>query len=162
MCLVCLVFWVYGVTQSPSSRMRLLDGGHCHLIKSTSIEYQCHLPHKIDAIMVWYYLQHSNDEIDTQIWIHDDVIKWKYFPRYWPFVRGIHRSPVNSPQRPVTRSFDVFFDLRLHKRLSKQSWGWWFETPSWSLWRHCNVRNRLFIFTAAIILSILDHPLWVS
>ena len=45
---------------------------------------------------------------------HDDVIKWKYFPRYWPFVRGIHRSPV-------TRSFDVFFDLRLNKRLSKQS-----------------------------------------
>ena len=27
---------------------------------------------------------------------HDDVIKWKHFPRYWPFVRGIHRSPVNS------------------------------------------------------------------
>ena len=33
-------------------------------------------------------------------------------------------------QRPVTQSFDVFFDLRLNKRLSKQSWGWWFETPS--------------------------------
>ena len=33
-------------------------------------------------------------------------------------------------QRPVTRSFDVFFDLRLNKQLSKQSWGWWFETPS--------------------------------
>ena len=32
-------------------------------------------------------------------------------------------------QRPVTRSFDVFFDLRLFKRPSKQSWGWWFETP---------------------------------
>ena len=31
-------------------------------------------------------------------------------------------------QRPVTRCFDVFFDLRLNKRLSKQSWGWWFET----------------------------------
>ena len=42
-------------------------------------------------------------------------------------------------QRPVTRSFDVFFDLRLDKRLSKQSWGWRFETPSRSLWRHCNV-----------------------
>ena len=41
-------------------------------------------------------------------------------------------------QRPVTLSFDVFFDLRLHKRLSKQSSGWWFETPSWSLWRHRN------------------------
>ena len=41
-------------------------------------------------------------------------------------------------QRPVTRSFDVFFELRLNKRLSKQLWGWWFETSSWSLWRQCN------------------------
>ena len=50
-------------------------------------------------------------------------------------------SPVNGEfpsQRPVTRSFDVFFDLRLNKRLSKQSRDWWFETPSCSLWRHCN------------------------
>ena len=30
---------------------------------------------------------------------HDDVIKWKHFPRYWPFVRGIHRSPVTSPHK---------------------------------------------------------------
>ena len=48
---------------------------------------------------------------------HDDVIKWKHFPRNWPFVRGIHRFPT---QRPVTRSFDVFFDLRLNKWLRKQ------------------------------------------
>ena len=41
-------------------------------------------------------------------------------------------------QRPVTRSFDVFFDLHPNKRFSKQSWGWWFETSSPSLWRHCN------------------------
>ena len=32
-----------------------------------------------------------------------------------------------------------FFDLHLNKRLSKQPWGWWFETPEWSLWRHRNV-----------------------
>ena len=42
--------------------------------------------------------------------------------------------------RPVTRSVDVFYDLRLNKRLSKQPWGWWFEKPSLSLWRHCNGR----------------------
>ena len=51
-------------------------------------------------------------------------------------------SPVTgefSTQRPVTQSFDDFFDLCLNKRLSKQSWGWWSETPSYSLWRHCNV-----------------------
>ena len=35
-------------------------------------------------------------------------------------------------------SFDVFFDLRPNKPLNKQSRGWWFETPSRSLWRHCN------------------------
>ena len=42
-------------------------------------------------------------------------------------------------QKPVTRSFDVFFDLHLNKRLSKQSWSWWFATPSRPLWRHCYV-----------------------
>ena len=41
-------------------------------------------------------------------------------------------------QRPVTRSFDVFFALRPNKCLSKQSWGWWFETPSHPLWIHRN------------------------
>ena len=51
------------------------------------------------------------------------------------------KSPVPGEfptQRPVTRSFDVFFDLRLNKRLSKQSWGWWLETLSRPLCRHCN------------------------
>ena len=55
-------------------------------------------------------------------------------------------SPVTGEfpaQRPVTHSFDVFFDLHLNRRLSKQWWGWWFETPSRSLWRRCNVNARL-------------------
>ena len=50
-------------------------------------------------------------------------------------------SPVPGEfptQRPVTQSFDVFFVLRLNKRLSKQSWGWWLETLSRPLWGHCN------------------------
>ena len=51
-------------------------------------------------------------------------------------------SPVTGEfptQRPATRSFDVFFHLRLNKRLSKQSRGWWFETPSFPLWLQRNV-----------------------
>ena len=53
---------------------------------------------------------------------------------------GEFTGPGEFPtQRPVTWGFDVFFDLRLNKWLSKLSWGWWFETPSWSLWRQCNV-----------------------
>ena len=58
---------------------------------------------------------------------------------------GEFTGPGEFPaQRPVTRSFDVFFDLRPNKRLSKQLWGWWFETLSWSLWRHCNVSIRVW------------------
>ena len=56
-------------------------------------------------------------------------------------------SPVPgefTAQRPVTPSFDVFFDLRLNKRLNKQSRGWWFETLSRPLWRHPNERHPIF------------------
>ena len=53
---------------------------------------------------------------------HADVIKWKYFPRYWPFVNSQVTGEFPS-QRPVMWSFDLFFDLRLNKQLSKQSWG---------------------------------------
>ena len=52
-------------------------------------------------------------------------------------------SPVTGEflsQRPVKRGFDVFFDLRLNRRFSKQSWGWWLETLSRPLWRYCNVQ----------------------
>ena len=52
---------------------------------------------------------------------------------------GKFTGPGDFPaQRLVTRSFDVFFDLRLNKQLSKQSYGWWFETLSRPLWHHCN------------------------
>ena len=87
------------------------------------------------------FLQHY--EFINSLWngshtaFHDGVIKWKHFPRYWPFVRGIHRSPA-------MRRFDVFFDLHLNKRFCKQSWGWWFETLSHPLWRHCNAIPPLF------------------
>ena len=69
---------------------------------------------------------------------HDDVMKWKHF-RVAGHLCGEFTGPGEFPtQRPVARSFDIFFNLRLNNRLSKQSWGWWFETLSWSLWRHCN------------------------
>ena len=49
--------------------------------------------------------------------------------------------PMNSPLKRQWR-FDVCIGLCLNKRLSKQWWGWWFETPSRSIWRHCNVYNQ--------------------
>ena len=72
--------------------------------------------------------------------IHDDVIQWKHFLRYWPF-----NSPVTDEfpaQRPVMRSLNVSCDLRLNKLLHKQSRRRWFETPSRSFWRHCKFLSR--------------------
>ena len=69
------------------------------------------------------------------LWHH----QMKIFSALLALCAGISPVPGDFPsQRPVTRSFDVFFDLRPNKRLSKLSRGWWFETPSRSLCRHCN------------------------
>ena len=59
-------------------------------------------------------------------------------------------------QRPVTRSFDVFFDMCLNKRLSKQTCGRRFETRSRSLWRHCNAITALTWWLLAMLLSSCD------
>ena len=68
---------------------------------------------------------------------HDDVIKMEEFSALLAICAGKFTGEFHA-QRPLTRSFDVNFDLRPNKRLSKQSWGCWFETPLWSLWRQCN------------------------
>ena len=47
--------------------------------------------------------------IDQSIFVHDDVIKWKHFLRYWLFVRGIHRSPVNSNHKGQWRGALMFY-----------------------------------------------------
>ena len=62
-------------------------------------------------------------------------------------------SPVTGElptQRPVMRSFDAFFHLRLNKWLSKKSWGWWFKMALCSLWRHCNVKGFSAIWSSII------------
>ena len=54
---------------------------------------------------------HNDPEIELHIQHtpnHDDVIKWKHFLRYWPFVMGIHRSPVNSPHKGQWRGALLF------------------------------------------------------
>ena len=99
------------------------------------------------VIKIWRHLGVKDDYV-TLLEASPFVNSWwrhhrKHFPRYWPFVRGIHRSSVNSSHKGQWREALIFsLSCALNKRLSKQSWGWWFETPSRSLWRHCNENRR--------------------
>ena len=72
-----------------------------------------------------------------------DVACWRHrMEAFFVLLALCEENPLYSggfpSQRPVTRSYKVFFDLRLNKWLSKQSRRRWFETPSRSLWRHCD------------------------
>ena len=76
---------------------------------------------------------------------HDDVIKRNNFPVTGPLCWEFTGHRWIPRTKPVTRSFDVFLGLRLNKRLSKQSRGWWFETPSHPSWRRRNERALLLL-----------------
>ena len=102
--------------------------------------------------LIWY----QNIGIYRDWWhtlvavFHDDVIKWKHFPRHWPFVRKM--------QIPLTKVSDAelwcfFFICTLNKRVSKQSWGWWCETAPRSLMSWV-VQHIGFIFC---IVSLKTH-----
>ena len=112
--------------------------GECHLLYSNitsngNIEY---FNNKSQALLCDWTL--------TKILCHENSAWWRHqmetFCAVLAICAGNSPVPCEFPtQRPVTQSCDVFFDLRLNTRLSKQSWGWWFETPSRPLWRQCNV-----------------------
>ena len=82
--------------------------------------------------------------IFVDIWVastrisHDDVIKGKQFPRYWPFVRGTTGHRWIRLTKASGAELWCFYDLRLNTWLSKQAGRRLFEALSRSLWRHCN------------------------
>ena len=110
------LFWRTTKKSANSFPLTLCEGNHRSLVDSL---------HKCN-----HNCNHNVSHVVKTMGIDDDVIKWKHFPRYWPYVCGVHRlltlcegnTPVTGgfpSQRPVTRSSGVFFDLRLNKRLSK-------------------------------------------
>ena len=73
------------------------------------------------------------------IYVHDDFIQWKLFPRYWPFVRGIHGSQVNSPQKGQWRGALKFSLICTCLN------GWVNKREAHPLWRHRNANRKIFL-----------------
>ena len=105
---------------------------HSHFVRETTPRFPIQMAsNAANVSMSWYH--------GDSWWRH----QMETFSALLAICAGNSPVPGEFPtQRPVTRSF-VFFDLRLNKRLSKQSWGWWLETISRPLWRHRNVINTL-------------------
>ena len=91
---------VINISCCPVNILSWLGAGF--LKKSCLVQFQClHVEAFRDVLTSgWFMLS-----------CHDDVIKWKFFPRYWPFVRGIHRSPVNSLHKDQWRGALMFNSL---------------------------------------------------
>ena len=77
-----------------ATKVRPLMGWSFSLTIHRDIPYNMHMFVCLYSILLWLY--------------HDDVIEWTHFSRYWPFVRGIHRSPVNSPLKGQWRGALMF------------------------------------------------------
>ena len=80
---------------------------------------------------------------------HDDVIKWKHFPRYWPFVRGIHRWPVNSPHKGQWRGALIFSLI----------WAWtkgWVNNHDAGDLRCCCTHYDIIVMPISMV-AILNH-----
>ena len=110
------------------------------------LEHMCVYP--TDECSTHVIMNHSH------LWIQSQLEKF-----FLVTGRGIHRCPrwippppppppppMTHTQRPVTRSCDVFLELRPNKRLSKQWWGWWFEAPSVGIIKIQTVHMRLLAF----------------
>ena len=103
-----------------------------------------------------------------QIIMHT-IMTWKWCSHYWPFVRGIYQSLVDSPyKRPVMWSFDIFFFVTLNKLLNKLSACQWFEIPwcssditnvePFSLGQVCNLCPLLYFPCASVpVRNIGEH-----
>ena len=114
----------------------------------TILTYSCRY-----GVTTEHILWSSGSLFTNVVWTHKPHLAktwWRHqmetFSALLAICAGNSPVPGEFPaQRPVTRSFDVFFDLRMNKRLSKQSWGWWSETISHPLWRHRNDTGYCYI-----------------
>ena len=128
-----LHYWIIFGWFSSNTRIRHVYNC-CYFYLLLSV--YCHMLNRLGDIFGWcYVLRSSKREFMSRgnnFWLsYDDVIKWKHIPRYWPFVWGIHRWPVNSPHKGQWRGA-LMFSL-ICARIN----GWINNRESGDLRRHC-------------------------
>ena len=98
----CLLNRLFRRKSKKTSKLRVT--GLCAGNSPGTGEFSAQMASYAENVSIWW--RHHGEAVMTCHTIeqsivvvkdHYDVIKWKHFPRYWPFVRGIHRSPVDSP-----------------------------------------------------------------
>ena len=120
---------------------------HCRLVHNSMCQFVClWRPHTASVATEKDKCITGMTSCYFQVYCKTPISWWRHQIKTFSALLTLDagNSPVTCEfpsQRPVTRSFDFFSNLRLNKRLSKQSWGLWTETPSGSLWRHCNDRT---------------------
>ena len=123
-----LVQYIQGTRVWYTVPTDVLEVRHTHFSYFTGLFY--------NSNYVLLAVQTASYKMTVDIWWRDQMETFSAL-----LALCVGNSPVTGEfpaQRPMTRSFDVLFDLRLNKRLSKQAKRRWFYTPSRSLWRHCN------------------------
>ena len=137
----------------PEAGTIIVTGLYCYIITYAKICIRgsrhpgFRWPRKVLCYDIFSYGDDSVQERLNKSGTSDAVIKWNLFPCYWPFVRGIHRSPVNSLHNGQWRGDLIFFYMCLNKRLSEYSLGWWFETPSRPLRRYNNAHSVVVLLS---------------
>ena len=131
-----------------SAKMKVLWNSVYYTKFWTSIGWH---EHQVRVTNSWLSIDVDNG---FPMWVNDDVIKWKHFPRNWPFVRGIHRSPVNSPHKSQWRGALIFSLIctRINGWVNNGEAGDLRRYLSCSLWRHGN--------GAALWLGRFDKNSW--
>ena len=122
----------------------------CHIISYVSVSEINHFA-AVNGLSPWSAIDHA-------WWLH----QIETFSALLAICAGNSSVIGEFPaQRPVVRSFDVSFDLLPNKWVSKQWWGWWFETPSCLLWRQCNGLETMLVLNS-INVDKIQNEIWMK
>ena len=132
-----LVRWHFYIELAPT--WRDID---CHpvVVKGFNFAPQCEINRIISVCVIWGGRSGNSSSANNHFVLHHKNT-WKPFPCHWPFVRGTYRSPVDYPHKGK-------WQLRCR----------WFETPSRSLWRHCNYFFNNLCYDVIYMWCRINYP----